>query len=148
MPTAVPLALGTGAFCGSESDFPLRKMKNCPQKFNLFHLPLWLAVFSPSIENFSTTLECTIQGLKFGAEKILKFLINYGCVEAACFLYLVLEWAIFTVLRDGPEIPRPSTSRQIRLCEIIAELLKPGGTIIKNIFTSRGQSQKLLTMVI
>ena len=148
MPSAVPLALGTGAFCGSESDFPLRKMKNCPQKFNLFHLPLWLAVFSRSIVNISKAFFTTIQDSKSGVVKILKFLINYGCAEAACFLYLVLEWAIFTVLRDGPEIPRPSTSRQIRLCEIIAELLKPGGTIIKNIFTSRGQSQKLLTMVI
>ena len=148
MPTAVPLALGTGAFCGSESDFPLRKMKNCPQKFNLFHLPLWQVVSSRSIVNISKVFFTTIQDSKFGEEKILKYLINYGCAEAACSLYLVLEWVIFTVWRDGPEIPRPSMSRLIRLCEIIAELLKLGGTIIKNIFTSRGLSQKLWTMAI
>ena len=148
MPTAVPLALGTGAFSGSESDFPLRKTKNYPQKFNLFHPLLWLAVFSRSIVNISKVFFTTIQDSKSGEGKILKFLINYGCAEAACFLYLVLEWATFIVLRDGPEIPRPSMSRQIRLCEIIAELLKLGGTIIKNISTSHGQSQKLLTTAI
>ena len=95
----VQLVHGIGVFFGNESNFLMKSGISYHQQYNHSHHLPWLVDYLQSIENILKIFYITIRVLKFGEEKILNSVTNFGCVVVECFLRPVQGKFIISLFR-------------------------------------------------